>query len=56
MTQMISNLTGSLVVEPATVPDANALFKGFGVGTSLLFRPDVEAHLDDDLFPELPTS
>ena len=51
MSQMISNQTGSLAAEPAPVPDANALFKGFGVGTALLFRPDVAGHLDDDLFP-----
>ena len=52
MSQMISiNKTGSLVEEPAPVPDGNAIFKGFGVGTALLFRPDVGAHLDDDLFP-----
>jgi hypothetical protein len=51
MSQMISNKTGALVAEPAPVPDGNAIFKGFGVGTALLFRPDVGAHLDDDLFP-----
>jgi hypothetical protein len=51
MSQMISNKTGALVTEPAPVPDGNAIFKGFGVGTALLFRPDVGAHLDDDLFP-----
>jgi hypothetical protein len=56
MAQSLSNPTGSnktdaLVAEPAPVPDANALAHGFGVGTALLFRPDVGAHLDDDLFP-----
>jgi hypothetical protein len=50
MSQMISNKTGSLAAEPAPVPDANALFKGFGIGTALLFRSDVAAHLNDDLF------
>jgi hypothetical protein len=51
MAQSLSNKTGALVVEPAPVPDANALTKGLGVGTALLFRPDVGAHLDDNLFP-----
>ena len=49
--QMLSNATGTMTVEPATVPDANALRQGFGVSTALLFRPDVSSHLDDDLFP-----
>ena len=51
MSQSLSNKTGALVAEPAPVPDAKAIPKGFGVGTALLFRPDVGAHLDDDLFP-----
>jgi len=51
MSQMLANLSGNLKVEPAPIPDANALKQGFGVGTALLFRPDVASHLEDDLFP-----
>lgn len=51
MSQMLSNLTGSLKIVPASVPDAKAPTQGFGVSTALLLRPDVAAHLDDDLFP-----
>ena len=51
MSQMLSNATGNMTVEPAPVPDATALRQGFGVGTALLFRPDVSSHLDDDIFP-----
>lgn len=51
MAQSLSNKTGALVAEPAPVPDATALTKGLGVGTALYFRPDVGAHLDDNLFP-----
>jgi hypothetical protein len=51
MSQMLSNLSGNLKVEPSPVPDASALKQGIGVGTALLFNPDVASHLDDDLFP-----
>jgi hypothetical protein len=50
MSQRLSFLSNKNV-EPAPVPDPAVVFKGFGIGTALLFAPDVAAHLDDDLFP-----
>jgi hypothetical protein len=51
MSQMLSNVSGNMKADPAPVPDANVPRQGFGVGTALLFRPDIASHLDDDLFP-----
>lgn len=52
--QMLSFLSGAPKVEPAPVPNAAAAAQGFGVGTDLLFRADIESHLDDPLFPGSP--
>jgi hypothetical protein len=50
-TSQILSFVGTKTVDPAPALNAGAVQKGFGVSTSLLFRPDVTAHLDDDLFP-----
>src|SRR5205823_5605518 len=51
MSQMLSFRPGNKNVDPAPIPDGTAAFKGFGVGSVLLFNSDVASHLDDDLFP-----
>ena len=48
--QMLA-FVGNKTVDPTPVLSPAAAQRGFGVSTALLFRPDVAAHLDDDLFP-----
>jgi hypothetical protein len=48
--QMLA-FVGNKTVDPAPELNSAAIQQGFGVSTALLFRSDIQSHINDDLFP-----